>query len=541
MKKVLFLFFLSVTLLSCMKEKNADIIVHNAKIFTIDSQYTIHDAMAIKNGKIIEVGAEHQILNKYNAKEWINAQQREVYPGFTDAHGHLISMMHQKLNIDLRNTNSFEEIIQILSKFKHKKKFILARGWDQSLWKNTKFPSNQELNILFPNIPVLLIRVDGHAALANEFLLKKAKIDLNTKIDGGKIIVENGKMTGLVLDNVINELLKHLPSYSITEKMDVLTNIETELLSYGITEVHEAGIERDEIDLFKKMYKQKGFVLSVYAMLMPTPQNIDFVKKNGKVSYKNLHIRSFKIVGDGSLGSRGACLKRPYHDENHLFGHLLFKSNEIEKILKMAKKYDYQVNTHAIGDSTNKLLLNLIAATFPDNKNHRCRMEHAQVLDENDFSLFSKHGVIPSVQPTHAVSDMRWAEDRLGKKRLQGGAYAYARLLKECGIIVFGTDFPVELFNPFLTIHAAVERKNKSNEPEMGFLPEQKISLKDCIKAMTIWPAFASFQENKKGSLEKGKEATFFIAYYPIETNKKFKENYSYMTFIKGKKVYSAE
>lgn len=539
--KQLFTLVIIAVLSSCMKGKSADLVLHNGKIHAVNDENTVYEAMAIKDGKVLEVGPERQILNRYAAEETIDLQGKDVFPGFTDAHGHLLSLMEQKLNLDLTGSKSFEEVLFKTEKYASKgKKFILGRGWDQSLWESNEFPTNEQLNKLFPSIPVLLVRVDGHAALANDYLLKKANFSLQTKIEGGEIQESQGKLTGLVLDNAITELSKQLPTYSKMEKHQALIAIQEELFQYGITGVHEAGINFEDIDLLKSLYAKGTFDLQVYAMLYPSEENIAFAKKNRKFSFKNLLIRSFKIVGDGSLGSRGACLKEPYHDKLNTKGFLTTSIADLKRIAKIARLIDYQMNTHAIGDSTNKVLIDLMADTYAYKKDHRWRIEHAQVIDMNDFEAFGKYGILPSVQPTHAVSDMRWAKERLGEKRLEG-AYAYQRLLDLAGIIAFGTDFPVESFNPFLTIHAAVNRKNQQNEPNGGFLPTNKVSLENCIKAMTLWPAFASFQENTTGSLEKGKDATFVVLEYPFNTGETFKDNFAYLTYIKGKKVYSTE
>jgi predicted amidohydrolase YtcJ len=524
-----------------MKGKQVDLILHNGKIHTVDELFSVQEAIAIKDGKIVEVGPERQILNKYSAKEYLDLKGKDVYPGFTDAHGHLLSLIEQKMNLNLTNSKSFEEVIFKVQKYYSKdKRFILGRGWDQSLWSNNEFPTNEKLNALFPNIPVLLIRVDGHAALANDFLLDKAGFNISSTIEGGKLIQKEGKLTGLVLDNAITELMKFIPKYTNQQKIETLIEVQNELFQYGITSVHEAGIEFSDIDLLKSAYKNNGLELEIYAMLYPSEENIQFARKNKKYSYKNLKIQSFKVVGDGSLGSRGACLKQDYHDEPNTKGFLTTSIEQLKYIAKTATLIDYQMNTHAIGDSTNKLLIDVIANRYKSKPDHRWRIEHAQVIDETDFMDFGKYAILPSVQPTHAVSDMRWAKDRLGEKRING-AYAYKKLLDITGIIAFGTDFPVESFNPFLTIHAAVNRKNEMNQPEDGFLPKNKISVQDCIKAMTLWPAFASFQEKTSGSLERGKFATLVVLEYPLNKSEKYAENFSFLTYIKGKKVYSAE
>lgn len=542
MKKIVSLLFLLLISFSCMKGKKVDLVIHNAKIFSVDNDYNIYNAMAIKDGKIVELGPERQILNKYRCDEIIDANGKEIYPGFTDAHGHILSLIDQRLNLDLTGTKSFEEVLFKLEKYaaKSKRPFVVGRGWDQATWGSKDFPTNEKLNQLYPNTPVLLIRVDGHAALANDCLLKKAKLDKNSIIAGGKVITKNNAPTGIILDNAITEVTKLIPPFSMKEKKKMFLEIQEELFQYGITSVHEAGIDFPDINLFQSLNDSKKLDLQVYAMLYPTVENIAFAQKTGIYKKNNLIIRSFKIVGDGSLGSHGACLKEAYQDDPLTHGFLITSQSEMNRIAEIARNIDYQVNTHAIGDSTNKVVLDIIAETFKYKKDHRWRIEHAQVLDLNDISKMTEDGAFPSVQPTHAVSDQRWALDRLGEKRMKG-AYAYQSILNATGIFAFGTDFPVESFDPFLTIHAAVNRKNKDDFPSKGFLSAEAVSLKDCIRAMTLWAAFASFQEKRTGSLEKGKDATFAIFEFPINANPNFSQNFAYMTFIKGKKVYSAE
>jgi predicted amidohydrolase YtcJ len=540
--KFFYLFALILVSFSCMKGKKVDLIVHNAKIYSIDNGDRVYEAMAIKDGKIVELGPERQILNKYRSDETIDANGKDVYPGLSDAHGHILSLLDQKLTLDLTGTKSFEEILFKTEKYasKSSRKFIVARGWDQSLWANQEFPTNEKLNKLFPSTPVLLIRVDGHAALANDFLLRKAQLNANSNIEGGKIISDNGIPTGLILDNAINEVTELIPPFSLKEKQKAILEIQEELFQLGITSVHEAGINFEDIQLFESLISQNKLDLNIYAMLYPSPENMNFVKKNGHYKNKNLSIRSFKVVGDGSLGSRGACLKKPYSDDIHSHGFLTTSLADFKKIAAFCRLYDYQMNTHAIGDSTNKIILDVIDETNKTKKDHRWRIEHAQVLDVNDIKRLASNGAFPSVQPTHAVSDQRWAEQRLGRERLKG-AYAYKSLLAQTGIIAFGTDFPVESFNPFLTIHAAVQRKNEANSPSTGFLSSEAVNFQECMKAMTLWPAFACFQEKTTGSLEKGKDATFVIFDYPLNSNGTYSQNFAFMTFIKGKKVYSAE
>lgn len=540
--KILKFLFICLAFTSCMKGKKVDLIVHNAQIHTMDDNNQVHEAMAIKDGKIVEVGPERQILNKYRCDEEIDAQGKDIYPGLIDAHGHLIAYAKQKLSADLVGTKSFDEMIVRCDKYRShsNKKFIIGRGWDQSLWNEKEMPTNEKLNATFPTIPVCLQRIDGHAVLVNDFLLKKAGINENTKIEGGEIVLIDGKPSGLLVDNAINLIQKYLPKFTNKDISSAILEIQNELFQFGITGVHEAGIENNEIAIFQRLIEKNKLKINVYAMLMPTIKNKNFAVKNGKYRYKNLSIRSFKVYADGALGSRGALLKKPYSDSHNSHGLLLTSVEEMRDIANFCLKNNYQMNTHGIGDSANALILEIYKKAYETNPDHRFRVEHAQVIDPKDFEKFAACAVFPSVQPTHAVSDQRWVEARLGKDRLKG-AYAYKSLLFQYGMLAIGTDFPVEQTNPFLTIHAAVERKNAENQPMDGFLKSEALSIDEVMKGMTKWAAFASFDENRFGTLTKGKQATFVIFENKIESNPIFQQNFSWKTYIRGKLVYASD
>jgi len=537
------IFLFSVVLLTaCMKAKSADLVVHNARIHTMDNNDQVAEAMAIKDGKIIEVGPERQILNKYRAEVTIDAGGKEIYPGFTDAHGHLIPYADMKLGINLFDSKSMEEILVRTEKYADKsdRKLIVGHGWDQSMWGNDILPTNEKLNEAFPDKAICLYRVDGHAVLANQKALDIAKITPKTIIEGGKVEVIDGKCTGLLLDNAMDFMGKFIPRYPEKQRLDALYEIQEELLQYGVVGVHEAGIENRDLAMLKKLALSPEWKLEVYGMLRDSKENRDFAVKNGKVNWVNFYISSFKMFADGALGSRGALLKSPYSDDIHNHGIQTTTYPEMAALAEFCLKHDFQLNTHAIGDSSVAILLGLYKRAFEIKKDHRWRIEHAQVVDPKDFSLFAEYGVFPSVQPTHAISDQRWAENRLGKERMKG-AYAYQTILNQTGIIALGTDFPFDRINPFLTIFAATQRKNMDNQPSEGFRIEDGLSLKDCMKGMTLWPAFASFREQKTGSLEKGKEATFVILDRPLNQGPMFIENFANRTVIRGEVVYSVE
>nr|WP_294860286.1 amidohydrolase [uncultured Fluviicola sp.] len=539
-----FLFFLVALIgVSCMKGQSVDLVIHNAKIHTMDEENTILQAIAIRDGKVVEVGPDRQIMNKYSADEYIDAEGKDVFPGFADAHGHMMSLARQKLSVNLVGTVSMDELIVRVEKYAQRKErpVVVGGGWDQSLWNSAELPTNELLNEKFPNKPVVLYRIDGHAVLANQAALKKYGVTESSHIEGGAILKNaDGSLSGILLDNAISLISNKLPDFSDHELAQALLEIQQELYGYGITDVHEAGLTSHDFKLIRRLVKDNRLTIGIYGMLYPSTENAGFAKKHGFLKEKNLLVRSFKVIGDGALGSRGALLKQPYSDDPHNHGLLTTSIADMKRYSSLAELTGYQLNIHAIGDSTNRLVLDLIQAYSKKNPDHRWRIEHAQVLDPADFDLLESSGAFPSVQPTHAVSDQRWAESRLGKARLKG-AYAYNTLLQKAGMLAIGTDFPVESTNPFLTIHAAVNRKNAEGDPIDGFLPAEALTEEACLRGMTIWAAFASFQEGNKGSLEKGKEANLVILESPFVSKGTYSPNFSNRTFVKGKLVFSME
>lgn len=542
MRYILFL-FVAFAGFSCMKGKSVDLVIHNAKIHTMDEKNSVVQALAISDGKIVEVGPDRQIMNKYSADEYIDAEGKDIFPGFADAHGHMMSLARQKLSANLVGTTSMEELIVRVEKYAQKKErsVIVGGGWDQSLWNTKELPVNDLLNEKFPNKPVVLYRVDGHAVLVNNAALRKFGITETTSVEGGAILKkQDGSLSGILLDNAISLISDKLPDFSDHELTQALLEIQQELYGYGITDVHEAGLTAHDFRLIRRLVKEGKLTIGIYGMLYPEKKNADFAKKHGFLKEKNLLVRSFKVMGDGALGSRGALLKQPYSDDPHNHGLLTTSVFDMKRYSSLAELTGYQLNIHAIGDSTNRLVLELIRDYSEKNPDHRWRLEHAQVLDPADFDLLESSGAFPSVQPTHAVSDQRWAESRLGTARLKG-AYAYNTLLQKAGMLAIGTDFPVESTNPFLTIHAAVNRRNAENDPIDGFLMEEALTEEACLRGMTIWAAFASFQEATKGSLEKGKDATFVILESPFTSKGAYSPNFSNRTFIRGEVVLSME
>lgn len=525
-------------LTACFKGEEADLIIHNAQIYSLNLHGDVFEAMAVRDGKIIELGSEREILNKYRGPA-INAEKKEIYPGFHDAHGHLFSLAQKKLSADLTGCKSMNEVIQRLERFDGAKNpsVLVGKGWDQSLWNDADLPNNKRISELFPSKAVILYRVDGHAVLANQYALKKAGVNPNVQVEGGALIAMQDTLTGILLDNAIQLVDKLIPEPKTKELKKALLECQEELLEYGITSVHEAGITLDQLELLRDLEREDKLKIQLYAMLFPGEKEIAFAREKGILKTPFIHVRSFKVIGDGALGSRGACLTHPYHDAPHTQGFMLLSHQELRRIALIAVETGYQLNVHAIGDSTNRTVLQIMKEALNGKKDHRWRIEHAQVVQPIDIALFNEIGIIPSVQPTHAVSDMRFVKDRLGEKREKWG-YAYKSLLKATGIIALGTDFPVEDINPFRTIEAAVNRKNTKGEPKSGYQKSEALTLMETLKGMTLWAALACFEENEKGSLEPYKDATFIILHNSIQQASDFSRNYAKRVFVRGKEVY---
>ena len=456
--------------------------------------------------------------------------------------------------VDLVDTKSFDEVIQRVVAFSktNKSEWIIGRGWDQNDWTNKEFPDKIKLDSLFPNTPVFLIRVDGHAALLNSEALRRAGITNETRVDGG--IVEHYKeglsvknelssvnnLTGILVDNAVDLVTSKIPSASKPEAIAALLDAQKNCFAAGLTTVDDAGIEKQVVELMDELQKNNELKMRVYAMLTDNKENLDYYLEHGKYKTERLNVCSFKFYGDGALGSRGACLLQPYSDKPKQQGFLLNKPGYFVEMAKKMYEKGFQMNTHCIGDSSDRFLLDVYGHTLQGTNDRRWRIEHAQVINQNDFKKFHDYSVIPSVQTTHATSDMYWAKDRLGEERVKG-AYAYKDLLNSFGMVALGTDFPVENISPMYTFYAAVARKDLKGFPEGGFQMENALTREETLKGMTIEAAYSNFEEKEKGSIEKGKFADFIILDKDImKVNIDEVPNTKVIyTFVNGEKVYS--
>jgi len=441
----------------------------------------------------------------------------------------------------LVGSKSFEEVLERVTRFEQNKDLtaLIGRGWDQNDWEIKKLPTKEQLDVLFPNIPVALRRIDGHALLVNQKALDLAGINEETFVEGGEIVKSNGKLTGVLIDAPMKLVTNILPKPSTEEKVKAFVDAEEILFANGLTTISVAGLDKDDIFIIDSLQKKGVLNMRVYAMISNTPENIDYYLKAGPYKTDKLNVRSFKVYADGALGSRGAALKESYSDLKNHFGAFITPKDSLESLAYKLAASPFQMNTHAIGDAANKVVLQAYQKALVFSDDPRWRVEHAQIIDTADIAFFNRK-ILPSVQPTHATSDMYWAENRLGKERLLG-AYANKALLERSGRIALGTDFPVEDVSPFKTFHSAVARTDSDEFPEGGYLPQNKLSRSEALSGMTIWGAYANFEEKEKGSIEVGKMADFVILDRDLTkvSDKRILKTRVVATLIDGKIVYS--
>lgn len=497
---------------SCAAKKQADLVVYNAHVYTVDERFSVAEAFAVKDGKILETGKSEDIRKKYGATEELDAEGKSVYPGFIDGHAHFYGYGEGLQNVDLVGTKSWEEIIEKVSAFaeQNKEGWIIGRGWDQNDWANKEYPSNEKLNELFPVRPVLLSRIDGHAAIVNQAAFDKTGVKAGQTLTGGDIETADGKLTGILVDNAIDLVSAKIPGATATQQREALLDAQKNCFAVGLTSVVDCGLNYPMVGVINQLQQDNELKMRMYVMLSDNPQNLNSLIKSGAVKTDRLNVRSFKVYADGALGSRGACLLHPYSDKPGQYGFLLSDKKHFAEVADKIAANGFQMNTHAIGDSANREILNVYAKVLKGKNDLRWRIEHAQVINAADFKLFGQNNVIPSVQSTHATSDMYWAGNRLGTERVKG-AYAYKQLLDQNGWLVLGTDFPVENINPMLTFYAAVVRKDSKGFPVEGYQMENALSREEALRGMTIWAAKGSFEEKEKGSIEAGKFADFVI------------------------------
>jgi hypothetical protein len=495
-------------------KQTVDMIVYNALVYTVNDKFETVEAFAVNDGRFLAMGTSEDILFRFESANTINAKGKSVYPGFNDGHCHFYGFGENSVRYaDLSGTKSFEEVIERLISHceKYPSEWLLGRGWDQNNWESKQFPDNEQLEKLFPGVNIYLIRIDGHAALVSNKALQLAGIDEKYKIKGGEILTNKyGKLTGILLDNAMEAVRELIPVLTAEQKETALVKAQQDCFAVGLTSVTDAGLSYQIIDLIAALQLQDKLKMKMNVMLAPDSVSLARFLPFGPKVTERLIVRSIKLYADGALGSRGAKLLAPYSDEPDKTGMIMFEKDYYENICKQAFEAGFQVNMHAIGDSANRMALNIFGNFLKGTNDFRWRIEHAQVVHPSDFELFGKYSIIPSVQSTHCTSDMTWADERLGPVRIKT-AYAQKLLMQQNGWLINGTDFPIESINPINTFYAAVARKDVDGQPSGGFQTENALSREEALRSITIWPAKGAFEELVKGSIEINKYADFVI------------------------------
>lgn len=509
MKKIVLLLLGSVLLSACAEKVQADLLITNANIYTVDDANSVAKAMAIKDGMIISIGTDVTILDLYEAPEILDMEGKFIYPGFNDAHAHFVGYATGLRKVNLVGTKSFDEVLNRVQEFAQNNPlpFIEGRGWDQNDWPTKAFPNKEKLDELFPETPVLLKRIDGHAALANSAALKYAGIDANTSVEGGLVELANGAPSGILIDKAVGLVV--FPELPRDQKIEALRDAENNLLEVGVTSLTDAGLLKKDILLLDSLQEAGDLKIRINAMVADDSASLNYFLEEGAIEKPRLRVKSGKFYLDGALGSRGALLLEPYSDDTSNYGLQLMRKSYFEKWAKRLADEDWQMCVHAIGDSANRLAIDVMLAAVDSGLSHRWRIEHAQIVHPEDVPQMALANILPSVQPTHATSDMYWAANRLGDRISY--AYPYKDLLEACGVLPLGTDFPVEDIDPLKTFRAVVFRQDAQAFPDSSFLPSQKLTPDEALRGMTFFGAFASFEEDFKGQLIPNRVADFVV------------------------------
>ena len=559
MKKRYSILFFFLLIASC-SNNIADVIIFNGDIYTMNDLNPKVSAVAIKNGKIIALGKRNN-LKKYqsNYTKMIDLSGKTMTPGLIEGHGHFTGLGESKMNLDLSGIKSYNELVEIVKnavKDVNNGDWIIGRGWHQSKWTTQPenmvrgFQTHEKLTSVSPNNPVWLKHASGHAGFGNKKAMEIAGITKELEFGyGGEIIKDlSGNPTGIFNERAQSLISKHVNNNN--DKTKVIKLAVEECLKNGITSFHDAGTSQNSLDLIRAAIKNNELKVRIYAMLTSRDEELleEWYKKGPEIGTANdfLTIRSIKLNADGALGSRGAWLLDDYEDRPGHFGMSTQSMDYVYKISQNGIKNGFQVNTHAIGDRTNREVLDQYEKVFNEHldlsNDHRWRIEHAQHIDPLDIPRFGKLGVIASIQGIHMSSDRPWAINRLGKKRIVESAYVWRDLIDNGAILINGTDVPVEPINPIASFYASVSRKTLNGNPKGGYEPNQKISRIEALKSYTINAAYGAFEEKIKGSIEVGKYADFTVFSKNIMTipEDEILNTKIVYTIINGKIEYSA-
>lgn len=525
-------------------------VIYNANGYTplYKGEVQQFSTLVIKNGKVVKLGGD-TLKNSFPDAKLIDAHGNTLLPGLIDAHGHIIGLGNNLSQLDLRGALSIDEVTNKLKVFANNKQgWIIGRGWNQELWQKKQFPTAADLDKVVSDRPIVLSRIDGHAIWVNSKALELAGITANTQSpEGGEIIKDEfGNPTGIFVDKAESLIKQFMPKPSKQTLSDSLDAAGNHLLSLGITSTHDAGIDKTTWELYKERGELGNLPLRIVAMLSGASPDLKTMLKAGRYQDANdfMSIRSVKVYADGALGSRGAALIEDYADRKNHHGLMLETQQKLEELFTLSFKSGFSANTHAIGDKANHIVLDAYKNVFKATGGIllRNRMEHAQIVTLDDIKRFKKLKIIPSMQPVHATSDMHMAEQRLSEKQL-AGAYAWQTFLKQGSVIAAGSDYPIELANPFDGLYATITRMDHNQQPTQGWRASEVLSREDALRAFTLGGAYAAHQEFKVGSLEQGKWADFILIdkdYFKAPVDELYKINVL-QTWIAGKLRYEKE
>ena len=527
-------------------------VIENINGYTIIGE-ELHEfkSVAIKNGKFIET-SNVSLAEKYSNSIVIDGNGKTLLPGLIDAHGHVMGLGFQQLNVDLMGISSLEATLDTLKSYAEANpdlEWIQGRGWNQTLWEENEFPTAADIDKVISDRPVWLSRVDGHAGWGNTMALQMAGVSKDPPDpQGGKIIRDgSGKATGVFIDAAQGFVESEIPAPTQKEQKLALEKAYDQMAKMGITSVHDAGVGVKAWELYKEFADQGKAKTRIYGMISGSGGTFDELSKNGPIkSYANdmLALRSVKLYSDGALGSRGAAMLQPYSDDPGNVGLLFMEQEQMDAAVSKVVGKGFQANIHAIGDAGNRQVLDALekAQNEHGDQGLRNRVEHAQIVSLTDIPRFKELDIIASMQPTHATSDKNMAEDRVGPQRIKGG-YAWKTFLEQGTVVAAGSDFPVEHSNPFFGLYSAVTRMDHSGNPEGGWYPNESLTRQEALRAFTIDAAYAAHQEDVLGSVEAGKWADFILLdenYFEIPASEIWKIKV-HETWVAGKKVYSSE
>ncbi len=550
-RSFLLLLILGLLTLSCQQDDHLQTtVIENVKGYTFyEGELREFSSIAFKDGKVIDVYQDTTFEGAADTQV-IDGEGKVMLPGLIDAHGHVMGLGFQQMNVDLTGTQSLDEALQQVENYAAEYtdlNWIQGRGWNHTHWDINRFPTAEELDKVESERPVWLSRVDGHAGWANSTAMEAAGITAETEApEGGKIIRdENGEPTGVFVDAAMGLIESEIPDPTDEERRMAFENALEQMRSHGIISVHDAGVGVETWKVYRDFADKDKLTTRIYGMISGAGETFDTLSENGPIESlydDKLALRSVKLYADGALGSRGAAMIEPYFDDPDNRGLLFSTEEELTRQIMKTASEGYQTNVHAIGDRANRVVLNSFENVRDSlgKQGLRHRIEHAQIVATEDIPRFKELNIIASMQPTHATSDMNMAEDRIGTERMEGG-YAWQTFLDQGTVVASGSDFPVEDVNPFYGLYSAVTRQDHEGNPEGGWYPSESMSRKQALRSFTIDAAYAAHQEDVLGSLEPGKWADFilvdrdFFEVPPIE----IWETNVLESWVAGEKVYT--